>query len=107
MLMCVACLCGGADNWIRSKLKKFNFSKALLIPITKGKEKSLSMVSTLPQVQETTDLAAHIRASSKFAIIIGTDGQTVRWVDIVNGTYIKNDVDAEFIIRDYGGTSQK
>lgn len=102
MLMCVACLCGGADNWIRSKLKKFGFSEALLIPITKGKEKTLKQISALPQTQETTDLVAHINAASKFAIIIGTDGEVVRWVDVVNGQYVKNDIDAEFIIRDFG-----
>ena len=102
MLMCVACLCGGADNWIRSKLKKFGFSKALLIPITKGKEKSLSIIATLPQCQNTTDLIAYIKAATKFAIIIGTDGTTTRWVDVVNGQYVKNDIDAEFIIRDFG-----
>lgn len=101
-IACLACQCGGADNWIRSKLKKFGFKHALLIPITKGKEKSLRIVSTFPQTQETTDLAAHIRSASKFAIIVGTDGECLRWVDIVNGTYIKNDVDAEFIIRDFG-----
>ena len=101
-LCCLACQCGGADSWIRSKLKKFNHPLALLIPITKGKEKSLRVVSTLPQTQNTTDLAAHIRSASKFAIIVGTDGESLRWVDIVNGKYIKNDVDAEFIIRDFG-----
>ena len=101
-LACLACQCGGADNWIRSKLKKFNHPLALLIPITKGKEKCLSLLSTFPQTQNTTDLAAHIRNASKFAIIVGTDGESLRWVDVVNGTYIKNDVDAEFIIRDFG-----
>lgn len=100
-LMCVACQCGGADAWIRSKLKKFNYSKALLIPIVKGKEKALRHVATLPQTQETTDLAAHIKGASKFAIIIGTDGEAVRWVDVVNGHWVKNDIDAEFIIKDF------
>ena len=101
MLICVACQCGGANNWIRSKLRKFNYPGSLTIPITKGKEKSLSLVATLPQTQETTDLAAHIRGSSKFAIIIGTDGTNVRWTDIVNGHWVENDVDAEFIVRDF------
>lgn len=100
-LACVSCQCGSADNWIRSKLKRFNYPGALTIPITKGKEKSLSFISTLPQTQETTDLAAHIKAASKFAIIIGTDGRSLRWVDVVNGHHMKNDVDAEFIIRDF------
>lgn len=102
MLFCVACQCGNADNWIRSKLRKFGCQGALSIPIAKGKEKALSVVSKLPQTQETTDLAAHIRNSSKFAIIVGTDGQSLRWVDVVNGHWVKNDVDAEFIIRDFG-----
>lgn len=102
MLYAFACQCGGADNWIRSKLRKFNYPYALTIPITKGKEKSLSAISTFPQTQNTADLAAHIRNVSKFAIIVGTDGVSLRWVDVVNGTYVKNDVDAEFIIRDFG-----
>lgn len=101
MIKCVACMCGGADNWIRSKLKKFGYAGALSVPIVKGKEKSLSLVSTLPNSQEKTDLAAHIRGASKFAIIIGTDGSCLRWVDVVNGHYVKNDVDAEFIVRDF------
>lgn len=100
-IACLACQCGNADNWIRSKLKKFGYKYALLIPITKGKEKSLRQVATFPQTQETTDLAAHIRGATKFAIIIGTDGTVLRWVDVVNGTWVKNDVDAEFIVRDF------
>ena len=101
MLYAVACMCGGADNWIRSKLRKFSYPQALSIPITKGKEKALSFVASLPQTQNATDLAAHIRASSKFAIIIGTDGESLRWVDVVNGHWVENDVDAEFIVRDF------
>ena len=101
MLYALACSCGGADNWIRSKLRKFGCQQALTIPITKGKEKSLEKLSTFPQTQSLAELAAHIRASSKFAIIVGTDGEALRWVDVVNGAYIKNDVDAEFIIRDF------
>lgn len=102
MLYAFACQCGGADSWIRSKLRKFNSPQALTIPITKGKEKCLAQLSAFPQVQETTDLAAHIRNESKFAIIVGTDGETLRWVDVVNGHWVKNDVDAEFIVRDFG-----
>ena len=102
MIYAAACQCGGANSWIRSKLRKFNYSGSLTIPITKGKEKSLSLVASLPQTQEVTDLAAHIRNSSKFAIIIGTDGEFVRWVDVVNGHWVKNDIDAEFIVRDFG-----
>lgn len=101
MLYAIACQCGGADSWIRSKLRKFNYPNALTIPITKGKDKSLDLLKKLPQTQTLSDLAVHIRGSTKFAIIIGTDGTNLRWVDVVNGTYVKNDVDAEFIIKDF------
>ena len=100
-LFCVACQCGGADGWIRSKLKKFNYPGSLTIPITKGKDKALSLVASLPQTQEVTDLAGHIQNASKFAIIIGTDGDTTKWVDVANGHWLENDVNAEFIIRDF------
>lgn len=98
----LACQCGGADNWIRSKLKKFGFKHALLIPITKGKEKCLRQIATFPQVQETADLVAHINNASKFAIIVGTDGESLRWVDVANGHWLVNDVTTEFIVRDFG-----
>lgn len=101
MLHAVACQCGGADGWIRRKLGKFNSPQALTIPIIKGKEKSLSFISALPQTPETSDLYTHVQKATKFAIIIGTDGETLRWVDVVNGVYMKNDIDAEFIIRDF------
>lgn len=101
MLYAIACQCGGADGWIRSKLRKFNYPGALAIPITKGKDKALSLVASLPQTQEVTDLAGHIQNASKFAIIIGTDGDTAKWVDVANGHWLENDVNAEFIIRDF------
>ena len=102
MIYCVACMCGGADGWIRSRLRKFNYPHSLTVPITKGKEKSLSLISTLPQTQSATDLAAHIRNATKFAIIIGTDGESLRWTDVANGHWVESDVDAEFIVRDFG-----
>lgn len=101
-LAALACQCGGSDAWIRSKLRKFNYKHALLIPITKGKEKCLRQVATFPQTPNTSDLAVHIKNATKFAIIVGTDGTSLRWVDVVNGHYVVNDVEAEFIIRDFG-----
>lgn len=101
-LFCVACQCGGADGWIRSKLRKFNYPHSLTVPITKGKEKSISFLSTLPQTDEVTDLAAYIKRATKFAIIIGTDGTNVRWIDVANGRWLVNDVTTEFIVRDFG-----
>lgn len=98
------CLCGGAESLLRSRVRKYNRQLAMSLPqIPKGREKSLALVSTLPQTQSTSDLAAHIRANSKWAVVICTtpDGD-VRWVDLANGKFVKNDVDLELMIKHFG-----
>lgn len=98
MLKVVSCQCGSSDNLIRGKMAKFHCNQALTIPITKGKEKSLSALNTLPQFPEVADLRLHIEAHSKWAIIIGYDDERLKWVDLANGSYLKNDVDAELLL---------
>ena len=98
MLKVVSCQCGSSDNLIRGKLAKFHCNQALTIPIIKGKEKSLSALNTLPQFPEVAGLRLHIEAHSKWAIIIGYDDERLKWVDLANGSYLKNDVDAELLL---------
>ena len=98
MLKVVSCQCGSSDNLIRGKMAKFRCNQALTIPIIKGKEKSLSALNTLPQFPEVADLRLHIEAHSKWAIIIGYDDERLKWVDLANGSYLKNDVDAELLL---------
>lgn len=101
MLKVVSCQCGSSDNLIRGKMAKFNCPQAMTIPIIKGKEKSLAALNTLPQFPELNELRAHIEAQSKWAVIIGYDDERLRWVDLANGTYIKNDVDAELLLKHF------
>ena len=98
MLKVVSCQCGSSDNLIRGKMAKFHCNQALTIPIIKGKEKSLSALNTLPQFPEVADLRLHIEAHSKWAIIIGYDDERLKWVDLANGSDLKNDVDAELLL---------
>lgn len=98
MLKVVSCQCGSSDNLIRGKMAKFHCDQALTIPIAKGKERSLSVLNTLPQFPEVAELRPYIEAHSKWAIIIGYDDERMKWVDLANGSYLKNDVDAELLL---------
>lgn len=72
-------------------------------PLPKGKEKSLALVNSLPASQGRDELAAHIRAHSKWAVVIcTTPDRDVRWVDLANGKFVKNDVDLELMIKHFG-----
>lgn len=101
MIIAVACQCGSSDRLVRGKLQKFDYSGALSIAVTKGKEKSLSFLNTIPQFPELNEIREHIKASSKFAILIGFNDEMMRWVDIANGQYVKNDVDAELLVKHF------
>lgn len=101
MLKIVSCLCGGSDNLIRNKLSKFGYADAVSVPIVKGKEKSLSVLNTLPQYPEVAKLHQYISGLSKWAIIIGYDNEQVKWVDLANGSFLKNDVDAELLLKHF------
>lgn len=101
MIAAVACQCGSSDTIVRAKLSKFGYVHAMDIPIIKGKEKSLSKLNTLPKFPELQQLRNHIELQSKWAVIIGYDDKRLRWVDLVNGTYLKNDVDAELLVRHF------
>lgn len=101
MLAAVACHCGSSDGLIRNKLHKFHCPQELSLPIIKGKEKSLSTLNKLPQFPELNDLRQHIQRESKWAVIIGYDGERLRWVDLANGQYTQNDVDAELLLKHF------
>ena len=101
MLKAVACHCGSSDNLVRGKLHKFHCPQALSLPIIKGKEQSLKVLNTLPQFPEVAELRVHIQNASKWAVIIGYDGERLRWVDLANGQYVQNDVDAELLLKHF------
>lgn len=98
MIVAIACHCGNSDNLIRTRLERYGYRDFLSIPIIKGKEKSLSKINTLPKYPEIDMLREHLRNASKWAVIIGYDGEMCRWTDLANGKAIKNNIDLELII---------
>lgn len=98
-LVCVACQCGSSDSLIRTRLERYGYRDFLAIPITKGKEKSLSKLNTLPRCDEVEMLKNHIKNASKFAVVVGYKDSACKWTDLANGKAIKNNVDLELIIR--------
>ena len=105
MIAVVACQCGSSDTLLRGKMSKFHYSGALTVPIIKGREKSYSKLNTLPQFPEVREIRAHIEGHSKWAIIIGYDDERMKWVDLANGSYLKNDVDAELLLQHFAEKS--
>lgn len=98
MIACVACTCGSVDKLIRSKLEFFGYRDFLTIPIARGKDKSKSVLNTLPQSDGIDMLRSHLDKCSKFAVIIGYDGNACRWVDIANGKAVQNNIELEALL---------
>ena len=98
-IACISCTCGSVDSLIRGRLGQFGYRDALSIPITRGKEKSKSFLNTLPQHPELDTLRSYLNGASKYAVVIGYDGNGMRWVDLANGKAIVNNVDLENILR--------
>lgn len=101
MIVSVACHCGNSDRLVRDKLRKFGYAEAATIEILKGKDKSFSLLNSIPQFPEVEEITNHIRNSTKFAILIGYNENMMRWVDLANGQYVKNDVDAELLVKHF------
>lgn len=98
MIACVACTCGSVDKLIRGKLEFFGYRDFLTIPITRGKEKAKSVLNALPQSDGIAMLRSHLDGCSKFAVIIGYDGNDCRWVDIANGKAVQNNIELEMLL---------
>lgn len=100
-LACIACTCGFSDKLIRTRLEAAHAPNFLTTPITKGKEKSKSLLNTLPQYPQIDMLRNHLDNCSKYAVVIGYDNEQCRWVDLATGKAVQNNIDLEFIVRDF------
>lgn len=98
MIACVACTCGSVDKLIRGKLEFFGYRDFLTISIARGKEKAKSVLNTLPQNDGIAMLRSHLDRCSKFAVVIGYDGNDCRWVDIANGKAVQNNIELEMLL---------
>lgn len=101
MLAAVACQCGSSDTLIRSRLAKFHAPQASTIQIPKGREKSHVAINALPPFPEVNNIRAQVEAHTKWAIVIGYNENGMKWVDLANGQYIKNDVELELLVEHF------
>jgi hypothetical protein len=84
----------------RNFLNRTGYADWLTIKIHQGKEKSLAFVNTLPPSDEKEMLKSFLRTASKWVVIIGYDGTSVKWSDIAhNGA--KSRIEAEFIVQNF------
>lgn len=101
MIFCVACQCGSSDKLIRKRLEKYEYKDFLTIDIPKGKSKSFSKLNSVPQHPEINMLREHIKASTKYAVVVGVDDEKCRWVDLAVGNAVFNDSDLKMIIKHF------
>lgn len=100
-LLCVACTCGFSDRLIRTRLEHYGYRDFLTVPIIKGKEKSKSALNSIPQTEGVAMARNHLDNCSKYAIVLGYNNESCRWVDLANGKAVQNNIDLEFILRDF------
>lgn len=100
MISVVACLCGSSESLVRNFLKSVGYEDWLSIPITKGKEKSLSVVNQLPPSIAKDTLNSFLKNASKWAVIIGYNGLEIKWSDIAhNGA--RSRIEAEALVNHF------
>lgn len=83
-LVAVACTCNSSESLVRKHLRLNNCADFLRVPVVRGKDKSLSLLTTLPQHEKLHDLRRYIEANSKFAIIIGYNDTQMGWADVAS-----------------------
>lgn len=96
-----SCMCGSADALLRRSVSKYSRNVKPFVSIPKGKEKCLRMLDTLPQFPEVSQMRNYIKNASKWVIVIGYDENSMHWVDLANGKYVKNDIDLELLLKHY------
>ena len=101
MLAICSCQCGSTDSLIRNFLHDAGYANWMDITIYKGREKSLSLLNRIPQYPEIDMLRNFLKDASKWAVIIGWDGDMCRWSDIAHNA-TKSRIEAEFIVKKLG-----
>lgn len=97
MIAVVACLCGSSNSRARNFLKSCGYQDWLNVPISQGKEKSLSFLNRLPAVPEKEMLQSFLKNAGKWVVIIGYDQNSMKWSDIAhNGP--KSKIEAQYIV---------
>ena len=96
-IKCCGCLCGSTERLIRNFLQQAGYKDWLSIPIATGKEKSKSMLGTIPRYPEVEMLEHFLSNASKWAVIIGWNENGCRWSDIAHNAAVSK-IDAQLIV---------
>lgn len=100
MIKIVACHCGSSNSLARNFLKSIDYPDWLNIPITRGREASLSVTNQLPPGIEKEILQEFLKKASKWVIVIGYNDTECKWSDIShNGP--KSTIEAEFVVKNF------
>ena len=99
-LAIVACQCGSSDSLVRNFLHSVGYPDWKSIPMARGKEKSLAVVSQLPPAPEKEMLQHFLKDASKWAIIIGYDQESMKWSDIAHSGP-RSRIEAEFVVKNF------
>lgn len=100
MIAICTCLCGGSESLVRNFLHSVNYPNWMSISTHQGKEKSLALLNQLPPAPEKEMLQTFIKNSSKWAVIVGFDQESVRWSDIAHNS-AKSRIEAEFVVKTF------
>lgn len=100
MIVACGCHCGSTDNLIRNFLHRNGYPDWANIPIAKGRDKSLALLTTIPNYPEVEMLRNFLNNSSKWSVIIGYDDQGCKWSDIAHGG-AKSQIEAELVLENY------
>ena len=81
-LIAVTCACGSVENLVRKHLRMNGCAHFMEIPISKGKDKALSALNSLPQHEKINELREYISGMSRFAIVVGWGDGKCGWADL-------------------------
>lgn len=104
MLVVLTCECGSAEQLVRSAMHRYEYKNWATEPIYRGRSNCLQSVENLirkyPDSNRLKELYTHINNTSKWAVFLGYNDESVDWADISHGK-MKEDVDAEAVVEKY------
>lgn len=99
-IACCACNCGSSDLLARKFLETAGYPDWFSMPVPKGKEKSLKLLSSLPRYKEISDIEQYLSKVTRWVIIIGWNDNGCRWTDITHGGE-KSNIEGKLIIKTF------
>lgn len=98
MIWLFACTCGGSENLLRKKLKKWGYKDWATAPLYQGREKAIQQLSSAVSTPEIEALLSFIQHTSKYAVVLGARDGKVAWSDVSHNDF-PSDVRGENIIK--------